>query len=137
MTAGSIQYFSTYVAFHRQSFTVERRRLLSTNMEEESARIRIRRNTQPWFGLIRRLWVRIDGKKVYGLKHGELATLTVTPGEHIVQVQMDWCRTTPFPVACLTGETIDLECGPGPFWSIFPGMVLWPRRVFYVRNSGL
>ncbi len=100
-------------------------------MAEESARIRIRRNRR-WFGRFRRLWVRIDGKKIQSLKHGELATLTVTPGEHTVQVQMDWCTSPPFSVECPKGETIDLDCGPVGLWSGVRGILLWPRSVFYV-----
>lgn len=103
-------------------------------MVEETARIRIRRSNK-WFGWFRRLWVLIDETKVHGLKHGEHITLTVTPGEHTIQVQMDWCKTAPFSVNCTKEETIDLECGSRQLWSSVLGIVLWPSRIFFVRRE--
>jgi len=75
----------------------------------DSARIRLTR-TQQWFGRFRGLAVLVDGEKRARLRCGQTVELEVPAGEHVVQVAMDWCRSTPLSVDCAPGSVHGFTC---------------------------
>jgi hypothetical protein len=52
-------------------------------------------------GILRRLWVDVDGRRVAGLKQGQSAEVPLPSGRHTVRGRMDWISSP--------GLDIDLE----------------------------
>ena len=56
--------------------------------------------TASTYGLLRRLKVLVDGRKVASVWVGRSVEVEVTPGVHEIAVQMDWAKTPPLRVDC-------------------------------------
>jgi hypothetical protein len=65
-----------------------------------------------WVGAsLRSFVVRIDGRRAGRIKRGTTGEFTVEPGEHTVEVSMDWFRSRPFRVVVEPGSRTDLAIG--------------------------
>jgi hypothetical protein len=60
-------------------------------------------------GLLRRIWVRVDGQRVAGLRPGQSARVSLDGGEHVVQAALDWIRSEPLALQLDADETASLE----------------------------
>ena len=90
-----------------------------------------------WFGMLRAMGVYVDGEKVGSVGRRQPATFEVEPGQHRVQVRMDWCRSEELAVHVLLGTRLEVSCGlraGGWRWlTNFVGIVLWPHRLFVIE----
>jgi hypothetical protein len=53
----------------------------------------------------------IDSGEVGQIKDGQSISIPVSPGQHVVQLRMDWCRSKPVEFSATEGESIPFECG--------------------------
>jgi hypothetical protein len=73
-----------------------------------NARIKITRNNE-YFGMGRGLKVFIDNTHVGDAGWNETSEFSVTPGQHVVYVEMDWCQSAPATVNLTDGDTSEFE----------------------------
>lgn len=59
--------------------------------------------------LLRRIWVRVDGLRVAGLRPGQSARVSLDGGDHVVQATLDWIRSEPLALQLDADETTSLE----------------------------
>lgn len=57
--------------------------------------------------------VLVDDVRVGGIRRGERLRFEVPPGEHRLQLRIDWCSSPPVTVLVEPGETVDFVCSPG------------------------
>jgi hypothetical protein len=74
-----------------------------------------------WRDRVRRYQVIIDGERVAMIKRGQRIDLPVTPGRHVVFLQIDWARSPQLDVDVPPGEVISLECAPDSVRPFGPG----------------
>jgi hypothetical protein len=56
----------------------------------------------------------IDGKRVGDLRRGEQRMFMVSPGQHQVWAEIDWCRSQRLQLEVSRGETVGLVCRTRP-----------------------
>ncbi|NBE83926.1 hypothetical protein [Micromonospora rubida] len=61
------------------------------------------------FALLRRIWVKVDGHRVVGLRPGQSARISVDEGQHVVQAALDWTRSEPLALHLDAGQSASLE----------------------------
>jgi hypothetical protein len=81
-------------------------------MMSTMASVDIRRSDARWRGRWRAYKVFIDGEEVGRLRRGETAQFDVGPGEHMVQVGVDWNRSTQLAVSGDGDAVMRFRCGP-------------------------
>ena len=60
---------------------------------------------------VRSFKVYIDDCQVGRIKPGRTETYEVSPGEHTIEIRIDWFKSEPFKVSSLTDQTLYLRCG--------------------------
>jgi len=70
----------------------------------------IRRVQHAWADRARDYRVLVDGQQRALLGNDATVQLPVTPGEHKVRMQIDWCRSRDLTVNIRHGEIVRLEC---------------------------
>jgi hypothetical protein len=70
----------------------------------------IRRVQHAWADRAREYRVLVDGQQRALLGNDATVQLPVTPGEHKVRMQIDWCRSRDLTVNIRHGEIVRLEC---------------------------
>lgn len=91
-----------------------------------------------------RLWLRplniyIDGKKVGEVSPEEVKYFDVAPGEHAVEMRLDWLRSLSVVADVTRGQSCHLQCGikrmfygaNAPIWSY---LIFHPRSVLYLEQ---
>lgn len=91
-----------------------------------------------------KLWLRplkiyIDGQKIGEVSPEEVKYFGVTPGEHTVQVRLDWLRSLSSVVNVARDQSCHLQCGikkmfydlNAPTWSY---LIFHPRSVLYLEQ---
>jgi hypothetical protein len=73
----------------------------------------------------RRYRVLIDGELAGLIGHGETEEFDVSPGQHVVQLKVDWCGSPPLSLDDVGTEGVELTCGP----DYSPWFPLW-RAIF-------
>lgn len=85
--------------------------------------------------IVRRYYVQIDGKRVGSIKVGEVQHFPVTPGDHTLAVQIDWCRSRPLKVTKIQGQNLLLECGASDQdWRCLFTVFLRPKDYVYIAR---
>jgi hypothetical protein len=56
--------------------------------------------------------VRVDRRKVGKVRSGETFSVDVAPGQHVVRLAVDWCRSPKVRFYSFPGETVRLTCSP-------------------------
>lgn len=74
--------------------------------------ILVRRKAALWRDRARNYVVFIDGTEVAKVANGAEVRIPVLPGEHVVVLKIDWCKSNPVQVAVQPGKVSTLECGP-------------------------
>ena len=72
------------------------------------------------------------------MRNGETVKIPVGPGQHIVQVKLDWCRSEPLSLVLTPGQSCVLEAGCiAKSWHALEALtaVFSPRRYLYVRPA--
>lgn len=64
----------------------------------------------------------VDGKQVGSVVEDAEARFEVTPGEHEVQLRIDWASSEPLRVNVARGATTTLECRPAKAASWLTGL---------------
>lgn len=80
----------------------------------------IRRAHASWQDRTRGYRVLVDGLQRAQVGDDETVQIPVTPGPHVVRLQMDWCRSRELQVDIRHGEILRLECKPNasPFLTL-------------------
>ena len=65
-----------------------------------------------WQDRGRKYRVLVDGGQRAEIGNDETVQVPVTPGEHMLRLQIDWCRSRDLPVSIRHGEILRLECKP-------------------------
>lgn len=65
--------------------------------------------------------IRLDGETVGRIAEEHSVSLEVPPGEHILQLTLDWAKSPPLHVTVDQSQTLQTFCQPGPYspWSVF------------------
>jgi hypothetical protein len=74
----------------------------------------IRRAHHSWRDRARNYRVLVDGRQRAELGDDETIQIPVTPGQHVVLLKIDWCRSRDLQVDIRHGEIVRLECKPHP-----------------------
>ncbi|MEU1646218.1 hypothetical protein ABZ422_25085 [Micromonospora zamorensis] len=84
-------------------------------------------------GLLRRIWVKVDGQRVAGLRPGQSARVSLDGGEHVVHATLDWIRSEPLALHLDADETTSLEvsCPARAYLQ----MLFKPSRALDLRRS--
>ena len=77
------------------------------------SKIKVTREHAPWRDRARGYKVLIDGRQAGSLRQGDAATYTVEPGNHTVQMKIDWCTSRRLPVEVPADGTAQVTCRPG------------------------
>ncbi|MET8424030.1 hypothetical protein [Nocardia sp. NPDC004860] len=77
------------------------------------AQITVQRRPGGYVDLLRKYRVFIDGSEVGRIGRGEMLTVSVDPGNHEVQLELDWGTSPTVTVDLATDETRQLYCEPG------------------------
>jgi hypothetical protein len=91
-----------------------------------------------------RLWLRplgiyVDGRKVGEVSPEEVKCFDVSPGEHSVEMRLDWLRSSIAVVNMISGQPCHLQCGIKkmfyePNAPIFSYLIFHPRSVLYLEQ---
>ena len=63
------------------------------------------------FGMLRKLWIFIDGEKTAYVKNGKTVDLEVDPGKHEIFISSDYLKSNRLELVFDSEETVCLECG--------------------------
>lgn len=63
------------------------------------------------FGMLRKLWIFVDGNKTAFLKNGERISLDLAPGKHEIFISSDYLKSNRLELVLDSEETVRLECG--------------------------
>jgi hypothetical protein len=86
--------------------------------------------------VLRKFGVRIDGRRIGGIKSGETRTFNVSPGRHVVIVTQDWTSSRPFTFDMQEGQVLSLECGYQQGYSAtLVGLISHPRSLLFLREQ--
>jgi hypothetical protein len=78
----------------------------------------------------------VDGRPVGQLLPGRSVQAPVEPGEHVVQLRIDWARSRAVPVRVERGEAARLLAEPRPAWAALFWSTLGSRRYVRLRPAG-
>ncbi len=97
--------------------------------------ITVCRNKSRWQDRARDYHVLVDGEMRASVANGESCTLPVTPGNHTVQMKIDWCYSPLETVAVDNSGAVVLECGANAhpllallYVSVWRNNYIWLRR---------
>ncbi len=84
-------------------------------------KITVERRFVGYMDRLRAYRVMVDGQEIGRVKNGETATYDVTPGQHQVQLGIDWARSPSLTVNVGPGEEIRLLAAPkaNPFTALY------------------
>jgi hypothetical protein len=106
-------------------------------MSDSQAVLEIARTSQ-WANRLRRYSILVDGSEVGTVRNGETVKIPVDPGQRIVQVKLDWCRSESLTVAVKPGQSCVLEVGCiSKSWHALEALtaIFSPHRYLYVRPA--
>lgn len=88
-----------------------------------------------WYGRYRDLLLVIDNSRRIPVRDGQRVEVSVTPGEHVFRLQMDWCSSNSLFAECRQGERIQLVCGANAFPLALLSTFFSPSTVFRLSRS--
>ena len=94
----------------------------------------VRRENAWWQDRLRRYRVIVDEKEVARVGNGAEARISIPPGEHVVQMQIDWCYSNALSVVVQAGQAQPLVCGPNgaPLLALLY-ITFWRRKYLWLR----
>ncbi len=97
-----------------------------------SAVIHVDRQAGGYTDRARAYKVLVDGEERGKVKHGEGVEIEVAPGDHQVQMKVDWATSQPLSVTLAEGERAEFVCAPNanPLTAIFYATF---KRSNYIR----
>lgn len=96
----------------------------------------IRRDKALWQDRARKYQILVDGKKAAEIARGAEMAIPLPPGQHTVQMKIDWCTSPKLRVDCSAGQTVVLECGPNanPFVALLY-ITIWKSKYLWLRPA--
>lgn len=96
----------------------------------------IRRDKALWQDRVRKYQILVDGKNVAELARGDEIAIPLAPGQHTVQMKIDWCTSPKLQVDCSAGQTVVLECGPNanPLVAMLY-ITIWKSKYLWLRPA--
>ena len=86
----------------------------------------IRRVHVAWQDRARDYRVLVDGQQRAQVGDDSTVQIPVTPGEHVVRLTVDWCRSKDLRVALEHGQIVRLECRPNASpWLALLYITIW------------
>jgi hypothetical protein len=76
------------------------------------ASLQIRRRAAGDVDRLRTYEVWVDGSHAGGLLPAQALQIGLSPGRHVVHLQIDWCRSRRIPFVIAPGQTLALVCAP-------------------------
>lgn len=76
----------------------------------QPATITVDRDKTVWTDRARAYKVLVDGEDQATVRSGASATITVPPGEHTIEVRIDWCSSPAVHLEVTPGSTHRLRC---------------------------
>lgn len=124
---GAAVYFGRKVEKHKLSISEDSSRPINT--------ITLIRGIEPT-NYIRKYSVILNGKVKTYIKSGETIHIPISPGEHNIQVKIDWCKTKPYKVSLVEGQNVELYCGAAynNFKCLFV-LIFKPSSYIYVKSA--
>lgn len=101
--------------------------------------IRIRRTAHQFTDRLRSYEVALDGNIVGRVNAGEVVEYNTSPGEHTLQLKIDWCGSPTLDFAIADDEVIDFECGGLSGYKLLlapPITILQKNRYLWVERVG-
>lgn len=83
-----------------------------TQVEHQMSEIVVRRKAALWRDRSRNYRIFVDGTEAAKVANGKEVGIPVLPGEHVVVLKIDWCKSNPIQVEVQPGKVNTLECGP-------------------------
>ncbi len=83
-----------------------------------------------WFGRFRKLGVLVDGEVVALVGIGETTVLSVVPGQHRLQLKMDWCTSPELEIFAEAGRTCHYRSHSPSVWRASKMMRAQPESFF-------
>jgi hypothetical protein len=101
-----------------------------------NAAIRLTRAPGGWRDLLRSYTVWLDGQMVGKISRGKTLVFSVPPGEHGLQLTVDWCSSALQVIRLADAQTADFYCRPGgAFWELWQVFVKVDRYIELVRTA--
>jgi hypothetical protein len=83
-------------------------------MTAASATLRVTRINQ-WISRFRRFRILLNGDVIGQVRNASVAEFEIAPGQHDLQVKIDWVASDPVTFVAEPGQIIEFECGhPAP-----------------------
>jgi hypothetical protein len=96
----------------------------------------VRRAHVPWRDYTRDYRVLVDGQQRAQLGDDSAVQIPVTPGEHVVRLGLDWCRSKDLRFTIEHGQIVRLECRPnGSPWLALLYITIW-RDQYILLTTG-
>jgi hypothetical protein len=73
-------------------------------------RLIVEREHKAWADRARAYKVLVDGAEVGRVANGATETFELPPGQHVVQLKIDWCRSQAIPVQVPPGGEARVRC---------------------------
>jgi hypothetical protein len=79
-----------------------------------------------WQDSMRDYLIFVDGNKLGSIANGAEVTLSIEPGQHTVQLKIDWCSSPTLAIPMADGQDVTLYCGPNckPWLTLFYAIFL-------------
>ena len=98
--------------------------------------LKITRPQKKWQDKLRAYEIFIDGNRVGAITQGDEVSVPVTPGQHKLQLKIDWCCSPVVEVDLTDGSTFEISCGPNSKpWLALAYTTFWREKYIWVRAS--
>ena len=95
-----------------------------------------------YVGMLRKLWIFVDGVKTAFLKNGESVSLDIAPGKHEIFISSDYLKSNRLKLVLASEETVCLECGSTlrgirfylSLFIILAAYLFQSVKVFYIKQ---
>jgi hypothetical protein len=100
--------------------------------------IRLTRAPGGYRDSLRSYTVWLDGQRVGKIARGKMLEFSVVPGEHGLQLTVDWCSSPQQVIRLADAQTADFYCKPaGSFYEIWRLLVNVDKYIELVRLPSL
>lgn len=111
------------------------RRTMAFTVDGAPGELIVQRNSAWGQDMLRAYEVWVDREEVAAVKRGGMVRIPLIPGEHAVQIRIDWCSSPQLTVVVDAGAQTRVSCGPnktgtGPLRQVLddPGNYVWLRE---------
>src|SRR5712691_2742147 len=91
------------------------------------AHLRVERLASGYRDWPRSYAVILDGRKVGGVRRGQVIEIDISPGSHVAMLKIDWCSSPRLTFSVSPSEVVVLACRPGGSLLSAPWHMLFAR----------